>query len=195
MWIAFLALEVMLTLAFASTERMRGGAEEEFIRLRGIFGNAPAEHVAIAAIAADRSLFGLNGRGDSDMEAWQPSRRGLEVVRERARAMLMVAILRAALWRDLAIALLACSVAAAVDGLMVRRRRAFTFRTPNSALYNAAGYVLIGSTVAPLACLLAPVSIPPSAPATAGLCVVASVWILCANLPGPATLLAEYPRD
>jgi len=195
MWVAMLALEVLLTLAFASMQRMQDIAEREFIRLREVVGSTHAERIAIAATAAGASLFGMSRHGDSDAEAWQPTRRGLDVVRERARALLLVAFLRAASWRDMATALLACAVAAAVDGLMVRRRRAFTFEPTSSALYNAAAHLLIAASMAPLACVVAPVTIPAITVAALGLVLVASVWILCAHLPGPATLIAEYPRD
>lgn len=194
MWVALLALEVLLTVAFASTERMQDIAEREFIRLREVVDSAHAERIAIAATAADTSLFGMSRHGDTDAEAWQPTRRGLDVIRARARALLLVAILRVAAWRDMATALLGCAVAAAVDGLMVRRRRAFTLETTSSALYNSAAHLLISANMALLACLVAPVSIPAITAAALGLVLVASVWILCAHLPGPATLVAEYPR-
>ena len=191
-WFALLTLEVLLTLAFASTGHLQDVAEAEFARSRGILGNALAERVATAAVAAT-SLFDVPA-GNSGVEAWQPSRRGLDVVRERGRALLLLVIIRAALWREGATAAISCVFAAAVDGLMMRRRRAFEFETVNTALYNAAAYLLICATMASLACLVAPVPMPATTFVVLGLVLMIGIWTVCVHLPGPATLVAGYPR-
>jgi len=83
----------------------------------------------------------------------------------------------------------ACVIAAAIDGLAVRRRRAFTFATTSTSIYNAASYLVLSAAMLPLLYLVAPIPVPTAALPLAGLAVAGAVWTFFAHLPGAAPIV------
>ena len=117
------------------------------------------------------------------------ARRASVLVGERLRALLLLGVYRLRWLRTALAPLLAFVIAAVVDGLAVRRRRAFTFATTSTVIYNAASYVVLSAAMLPLLYLAAPVPVPTAALQLAGLAVAGVVWTFFAHLPGAAPIV------
>jgi uncharacterized protein DUF4400 len=191
-WIALWALEILLTLSFVEPSRLDTLVELEFARSRQTLGDAGAEQAGRRTGALLAPLL----KGAASESAQEPDSSPMHAagqaigrIGERARALLVLMTFRVCSWWELSVAGAACVAAAGVDGLMVRRRRAFRFATTSTVLYNAAGYMLICALMAPLVCLVAPVALPPATPLVGALAAAGAVWLLCAHLPGPSTVI------
>lgn len=189
-WIALWALEVLLTVTFAPQGHLSQLAESEFRQL----SEAQPQHAKLAVERVTSLLPRLPALRDftpsaPENTAMEGGSRAIEAVARSLRALVVLALFRLSASGEWVIAWLVCGWAAAADGLMVRRRRAFTFTTTSTALYNMAGYVLICAIMSAGLCLAAPIGVPLAVAAAIGVAFVAASWALCAHLPGPATLL------
>lgn len=80
-------------------------------------------------------------------------------------------------------------IAAAIDGLAIRRRRAYTFAYTSTVVYNASSYVVLTVAFLPLIYLIAPVVVPVTFLPFAGIGIAAAVWVFFAHLPGAAPMI------
>ncbi len=199
-WIILLALEIVFTLAFVPPARLRALIAAELTASRVVLGERDTDRVVSVSNEAFTTVLeawpALNPEADSSRDAlqWlespmQGAQRGIAIVRERVHGLLFLALYRLNWMREALIPLIACVAAAAVDGLAVRRRRAFTFATTSTALYNAASYFVLSASMLPLLYLFAPIALPAAVLPLAGLAVAAAVWTFCAHLPGAAPII------
>lgn len=199
-WIILLALEIVFTLAFVPPARLRALIAAELTASRAALGERDADRVVSMSHEAFRAVLealpALNPETDrsGDAPQWlespmQGAQRAIAIGLERVHGVLFLALYRLHWMREALIPLVACVAAAAVDGLAVRRRRAFTFATTSTAIYNAASYFVLSASMLPLLYLFAPIAVPAAALPLAGLAVAGAVWMFCAHLPGAAPII------
>jgi|GEM_PF-2835116 len=194
-WIALVALEIILTLAFVPAERLHALIASEIATSRAAVGEAETERIVAAAQKYLRRLIEVlpfaatrepAGTEESPMTG---AKRGSALVGERFRALAFLGAYRLC-WLPAALGpFVACVIAAAIDGLAVRRRRAFTFATTSTSIYNAASYLVLSAAMLPLLYLVAPIPVPTAALPLAGLAVAGAVWTFFAHLPGAAPIV------
>ena len=194
-WIVLTALEVVLTLAFVSAERLHSLIVGEIAAARAVVGETETERIVTAAREDMRHLIEALPFGEAreaptvEASPMTGAKRGSALVAERLQALLLLGAYRLRwLWTALP-AFLACVTAAAIDGLAVRRRRAFTFATTSTVIYNAASYLVLSAAMLPLLYLVIPIPLPIAALPLAGLAVAGAVWTFFAHLPGAAPVI------
>jgi lipopolysaccharide export LptBFGC system permease protein LptF len=191
MWIALFALEILLTLSFVPPHRLRAVISAELTESKRMLGDENADRAVRAANDAYGNLLAatpLVGAREEPESPIRPARRGIDVILARGEALLYLALFRINTLRGLAIPTMALVFAAAVDGLAMRRRRAFSFATTSTAVYNAASYLVLSFSVLPLLYLMAPVPVSPAALPIAGIAAAGAVWVFLAHLPGAAPI-------
>jgi hypothetical protein len=194
-WIALVALEIILTLAFVPAERLHALIASEIATSRAAVGAAETERI-VAAAQEDLHWFiaavpfaASREPANSEDSPITGATRGSQLVGERLRALAFLGVYRLCWLRTALAPLLACVIAAAIDGLAVRRRRAFTFATTSTVIYNAASYLMVSTSMLPLMYFIAPMPIPVACLPFAGLAVAGAVWTLLAHLPGAAPIV------
>ncbi|HXN15428.1 MAG TPA: DUF4400 domain-containing protein, partial [Usitatibacter sp.] len=119
----------------------------------------------------------------------EPTQRGITIVIERLRSLLFLALYRLSAIGEAALPLMLGILAAAIDGLAVRRRRAYSFATTSTAAYNAATYILLSLSMSAFLYLVAPLALPAALLPLAAFGAAGAVWIVFAHLPGAGPLI------
>jgi len=191
--VAILALEMMLTVAYCSASRLNELASIAI----GDYALAHSEtkgrvlaraKAIIAAVDSTWPEAAPRQEGD-DLGATSPAQRGSDRLVGNAIGLLRLVAVRMAIAEDVMFPALACLVAAAIDGLAIRRRRAFTFATTSTVLYNAAGYGVLLSVLVPAICLAAPARTAMAAMPAVALGMALAIWTFFAYLPGAGPLI------
>ena len=192
--IAVLVLEVVLTLAFVSSTRLEAIASQDIASGAAMVGAGAQERITTttgSALAWFHEAWSRDEHPSAEQEdaVIAPAQRGSDRVRRKALAFLQIFTIRLAIAREFIGPALACMVAAAIDGLAIRRRRAFTFATTSTVVYNAATYGLLLAVMIPLLYFAAPVALSMWAFPMAGLGMVLATWAFFAYFPGAAPII------
>ena len=191
-WLALFALENLLTLAFVPPPRLRTVMASEIAESRRVLGDEATERAVRGAResfkAVVRAMPFLEARDESESPI-RPARRGFDRVLERGQALVELALYRASVQGGFLIPILAIITAAAIDGLAMRRRRAFSFATTSTAVYNTASYLVLSTLVLPLLYLAAAVPVSPAFFPIIGIAAAGAVWVFLAHLPGAAPII------
>ena len=194
-WIALVGLEIILTLAFVPAERLHVLIASEVATSRAAVGEVETERVVAAAQKDLRGLIEAfpfaatresTGTEESPMTG---AKRGRALVGERFQALAFLGAYRLRWLQTVLGPSVALVIAAAIDGLAVRRRRAFTFATTSTSIYNAASYLVLSASMLPLLYLAAPIPVPTATLPLAGLAGAGAVWTFFAHLPGAAPIV------
>lgn len=198
MWVILLVGEILLTLAFVPPAKIRTLVETELANSRALLGQRDTDRVigatnrSFEAIVAPRPSSAA-GRPESPGGAEERVVQGLgrasSVVMERVRGLAYLALYRLHWMGESILPLSVISVGAAIDGLVVRRRRAYTFTSTSTSAYSAATYLVLSASFLPLLYLVAPIAVPAAALPLAGLAFAGAVWVFFAHLPGAGSIM------
>ena len=197
MWLAILVAEIGLTLMLVPPAKIQALVEAELSDSRVLLGAADTDRVVEATNRSFEAVVGSVGSSaprpphiaDSDEPVAQGMARASSVVIERVRGVVYLALYRLHWMRESILPLSLIAIAAAIDGLVVRRRRAYTFTSTSTSAYSAATYLVLSASFLPLFYLVAPVAVPAAALPLAGLAFAGAIWVLFAHLPGAGSIM------
>jgi hypothetical protein len=191
MWLIVFFVEAVCMLAFVSPEKVRAviAAEVEDSRVR--LGAEDTERI----VQATNQTFGDVFEATPDIDAGISDdrlARGVEqlkiAIRLRLEAVVYLIAYRLSWLRAGLLPVAFISIAAGVDGLVVRRRRAYAFSSTSTSAFGAGAFLVLSVSMLPLLYLIAPVRVPVLALPLAGLAFSGAVWLICAHLPGAGTI-------
>ena len=191
MWLIVFFIEAVCLLAFVSPEKVRAVIAAEVEDSRARLGAEDTERIVVATNATFGELFDAT----PDIATAVPDDRlagtieKLKVaIHQRLEAVVYLVAYRLSWLRAGLLPVAFISIAAGVDGLVVRRRRAYAFSSTSTSAFGAGAFLVLSASMLPLLYLIAPVRVPVLALPLAGLAFSGAVWLICAHLPGAGTI-------
>ncbi|MCA3018731.1 MAG: DUF4400 domain-containing protein [Rhodocyclaceae bacterium] len=128
-----------------------------------------------------------NTRGAAELS--QPMNNIIRGILDRASYLMYLVSFRLLWLAEAMVPMAVFAIAAAIDGLAIRRRRGYTFAATSTAIYNFSSYAVMTAAFLPLYYLIAPLALPAIALSAACMCIGAAVWVFFAHLPGAAPII------